>query len=213
LNSRERKENRIALFGGTFDPIHNGHLALAEAALSQLGVDEVVFIPTQLRYYKTTKLSTTAYDRASMVALALEPYDRMRISDMELCCPPEENYTVNTLRKLKQEDPDRELIFLIGGDSLEHLGTWREPAELFRLATFAAAVRDDVDPARALDLIRGYEREYPGAKLELLTMEPKNISSTVIRERAAKGESLEGLVPAAVERYIVKQRLYLQDRV
>ena len=82
MNSRERKENSIALFGGTFDPIHNGHLALAEAALSLPGVDEVVFIPTQLRYYKTTRQSTTAYDRASMVALALEPYDRMRISDI-----------------------------------------------------------------------------------------------------------------------------------
>ena len=211
MNSRERKENKIALLGGTFDPVHNGHIALAEAAYRQLGVDEVVFIPTQLRYYKTTKLSTTAYDRVAMLALATAPYDYMRFSNLELCSPPEENYTVNTLQRLTEKLPETELIFVIGGDSLEHLGTWRRPEELFRLATFAAAVRDDVDRERAEELIRGYERDFPGAGIVLLNMDAMDVSSTEIREKASQGSSLEGLVPESVEGYIRKQHLYRED--
>lgn len=210
MNSRERKENKIALLGGTFDPVHNGHLALAGAAYRQLGVSEVVFIPTQLRYYKEGRPSTSAYDRVAMLALATAPYDHMKISDMELLCPPEENYTYITLEKLKAQYPDTELIFVIGGDSLANLSKWREAKKLFRLATFAAAVRDEVDRETAMELIRKYEAEYPGSKILLLTMEPEDVSSTMIREKAAAGESLEGLVPAEVETYMKKHQLYME---
>ena len=208
MNSRERKRNKLALFGGTFDPVHNGHLALALAAYRQLEADEILFMPTKLRYYKTTKITTSAYDRYAMLTLATQPYDFMRVSDLELCSDPEENYTVNTLRRLKEEMPDTELYFLIGGDSLEHLGTWRDPEGLFSLATFAAAIREDVDRTKAEELIRNYQSEYPGASLKLLSMEAMDVSSTVIRERAAKGDSLDGLVPENVEAYIRKQHLY-----
>ncbi len=208
MNSRERKRNRIALLGGTFDPIHLGHLALAEAAYQQLDVDSVWFIPTQLRYYKKGQAATEVYDRVAMLSLALKPYDHMTFSDIELRTRPEENYTVNTLRRLRKEDPDRELFFLIGGDSLEHLRTWRSPEELLQLATFAAAVRDEVDEKRSKVLIRAYQKDFPGSKLVLLKMDPRHISSTEIRHRAAAGESLEGLVPEAVERYIYKNHLY-----
>ena len=208
MNSRETQGNRIALLGGTFDPVHLGHIALAEAACQQLQVDKVWFIPTQLRYYKKGQ-AAEVYDRVAMLSLALAPFSNMEISDVELRKRPEDNYTVNTLRTLTKEYPDTRFVFVIGGDSLEHLSTWRAPEEFLQLATFAAAVREDVDAKRARALIRKYEKDYPGADLVLLKMDPVDVSSTEIRESAKTGASMEGLVPEAVERYIRKNRLYM----
>ena len=211
MNFPEKQRKKIALLGGTFDPIHLGHIALAEAAYRTLGVDEVVFLPTQLRYYKKESAGSELYERYAMLAMALEPYDHMVISDLELQTDPEKNYTVNTLRTMKEMFPDTELCFVIGGDSLEHLATWRSPEELMRLATFAAAVRGDVDREKAVRLIEQYQKDFPGSRFELLDMEPCNISSTDIRKKASEGENLEGLVSPEVERFIRKQGLYQKE--
>ena len=206
--TEKRKTEKIAIFGGTFDPIHNGHLAVANAAYRQLGVDEVIFMPTKLRYYKKDRAGSEVYDRVAMLALAIDPYEYMRYSDMELKARPSQNYTYLALGRLKRLHPNCELIFVLGGDSLEYLATWREPEKLLSLATFAAAVRDDVDEKRAKELIANYERDYPGSRFRLLRMKPCAISSTDIRNRADRAESLAGLVPEAVERYIRRNRIY-----
>lgn len=206
-NAGEGKK-RIAIFGGSFDPIHNGHLAVAKAAYRQLHVDEVIFMPTKLRYYKKNQASSRVYDRVAMLSLALDPYDYMRYSDLELQVRPSQNYTYLTLGRLHRTHPDAELIFILGGDSLEYMGSWREPEKLFRLATFAVAVREDVNTARAKELMAGYEKDFPGARFQLLRMKPCDISSTEIRNRAAAGESVKGMVPEPVERYILRNHMY-----
>ena len=203
---------KIAIFGGTFDPIHNGHLAVAKAAYRQLHVDEVIFMPTKLRYYKKDKAGSEVYDRVAMLSLAIADYDYMRFSDMELRARPSQNYTYLTLERLKKRYPDSELIFILGGDSLEYLSSWREPEKLLHLATFAAAVRDDVDTERAKELIGKYETDFPGSRFRLLRMKPCDISSTTIRNHAAEGKPVSGMVPDAVERYIQRNRLYTKSR-
>ncbi len=212
MNSPEQKRNKIAIFGGSFDPIHNGHLAVAKAAHAQLHVDRVVFMPTKLRYYKEAEAASEVYDRVAMLSLAIDAFDYMQFSDLELRVRPSENYTVKTLSRLHRKYPDAELIFILGGDSLEHLSTWREPKKLLSLATFAAAVRDDVDTDRAKELFSIYEKEFPGSRFKLLRMRPFDISSTRIRTLAAEGKSLKGLVPEAVERYILRNRIYSPER-
>ena len=211
-SSEEKSHRKIAIFGGTFDPIHNGHLAVVKAAYRELHVDEVILMPTKLRYYKKENPGSRLYDRVAMLALAVDPYPYMRISDMELRSRSDRNYTYCTLTRLAKAHPDAELIFILGGDSLAYLGNWREAEKLFLLATFAAAVRDDVDTDRAKELIRGYQERFPKARFRLLHMKPQNISSTEIRERASKRESIANLVPETVERYIVRNRLYTEER-
>ena len=210
--TREPLPARIAIFGGTFDPVHNGHLAVAKAAYRQLHVDEVIFMPTKLRYYKKEAQGSEIYDRVAMLSLAIDPYEYMRYSDMELRARPSQNYTHCTLARLKRQYPDAELIFILGGDSLEYLGTWKEPEKLFRLATFAAAVRDDVDAERAKELMARYEKEFPGSRFRLLRMKPCNISSTKIRNNAVENGSISEMVPSPVERYILRNRLYTGHR-
>ena len=198
-----------AIFGGSFDPIHRGHLAIAEAAYAQLPVDEVILMPTRLRYYKKSSVMTRDEERLAMLELSVEPYPYMSVSTMELSTPVEENYTVNTLNRLKVEHPDWEIYFVMGGDSLAYLDTWYRAEELMQLATFVAAVREDVDAEQALLLMGKYRREFPGSRFSLLHTDPVDISSTEIRRRVAEGGDISEMVPTQVETYIRKHGLYL----
>jgi len=196
-----------AFFGGSFDPVHTGHISMALAAWRELPVDELTLIPTKLTYYKKRRLTWDA-DRMNMLQLAAEPYPFISVSDMEIKAPLEQNYTANTLERLKEIYPDRKLYFLIGGDSLAYLNTWRYAVRLFRLAVFVTAVRGEVDEEQALRYMRQYEEEFPGARFKLLHTDPVDISSTDIRNRVRAGESIKGLVPEAVEAYIRERGLY-----
>ena len=196
-----------AFFGGSFDPVHSGHISMALAAYRELPVDELTLIPTKLTYYKKRRLTKDS-DRMKMLQLAAEPYPYLSVSDMEIRAPLEQNYTVNTLERLKEIYPDRELYFLIGGDSLAYLNTWKYAERLFRLAVFVTAVRGEVDTEQALSYMRQYEEEFPGARFQLLHTDPVDISSTDIRKRVKAGESIKGLVPEGVEDYILERGLY-----
>ena len=195
------------IFGGSFDPVHKGHISMALAAFRELPADEIIMIPTKLTYYKKRKLTCNS-DRLKMLRLAAEPYPYMSVSDMELKAPVEENYTVNTLEKLKNIYPGRELFFLIGGDSLAYLDTWYKAERLFQLAVFVAAVRGEVDIEKAADIIGHLRERFPGARIRLLDTEPVDVSSTDIRNAAAEGRSIRGMVPDRVEEYIVSKGLY-----
>jgi nicotinate-nucleotide adenylyltransferase len=181
----------IGILGGTFDPVHNAHLAMAQAALAKLKLDKVIFIPTGPTRYRTPA-GTPGEDRVAMLRLALDSEPRFAIDERELR-PGASGYTVDTLRALRSELGDVELHLLIGADQYEKLGTWHRPDEVRRLARLAVFGRPGVDLKE---------------DVKLLPMEPMPVSAREVRARAKRGEDVSGLVPPAVANYIRRRGLY-----
>lgn len=196
---------RLALLGGSFDPVHNGHLALARAFGQQIGADRVFLMPAKQPPHKPGGRLASEADRLAMCRLAVEGDALLRVSDLELRLPAP-SYTVNTLRALRGMHPDTELFFLCGGDMLMHFSRWREYEQILRLCTLCAAARGEDN----LERIRERAQEYRalGGKVLLVPMEPVEISSTDVRRRLEAGESIDGLVPSAVAEYIDCHGLY-----
>ena len=183
---------RLAILGGTFDPVHNAHLAMARAALETLAPERVVFMPTGKTAYRDTAVAS-AEDRVAMLKLALAGEPRFSVDERELA-PGASGYTVDTLRALRAERPDAELYFLMGADQLEKLSSWRAPEEIRRLAKLAVFAR----PGHAVR----------DESVQVVPMAPADVSASGIRARAARGESLAGLVPPAVANYIEHKGIY-----
>lgn len=186
---------RIGLMGGTFDPIHVGHLAIADRARAELGLDVVVFVPAGDPWQKRAVAS--AEDRCEMVRLAIADMPGFEVSRIEVDRDGP-TYTVDTLRVLRAQEPDVELWFLLGADSLAGLPTWREPEEVVRLASFAVV-------ARAGSAVEA--PDVTGLSLRVVPMDEIAVSSTDIRARLGRGVPVEGL-PPAVEGYIRARGLY-----
>lgn len=188
---------RLGLFGGSFDPVHNGHLELARCARDQAQLDEVWFIPAAMQPLKPHGPRASAKHRLAMLELALAAEPRFSVSTLELDRGGV-SYTVDTLREIHAQFPDAKLFFLMGADALHDLPNWREPAEILRLATPLVVRRpgeqpldDPVLPAHAI-----------------IEMPALAISSSEIRRRVAAGESIADLVPAEVADYILRFALY-----
>jgi nicotinate-nucleotide adenylyltransferase len=183
----------IGILGGTFDPVHVAHLAMARAALEHLGLEKVLFMPTGSPRYRKPALAS-AQDRLAMLELALAGEPRFALDARELA-PGASGYTVDTLRALREElGPDARLYFLMGADQLEKLATWHRPDEVRRLATLAAFARP------------GYQLN--DERTLMIPLPPMDVSASDIRRRASRGEDLAGLVPPAVANYIARKRLY-----
>ncbi len=192
------------VFGGTFDPPHMGHLVLAEAARSELGLSEVVFMPAGQPPHKTGGV-TAAHHRVEMVRHAIAPNGRFALS-MQEAQRQGPNYTVDTMRRLREAWGDTvEIFFIMGLDSLINLPLWREPAELLGLVRLAVVAR----PGYHIDMV-SLERALPGASDRVLFVPAPliGISSTAIRQRASAGDSIRYLVPRRVETYIYEHGLY-----
>ncbi len=189
---------RIGVLGGTFDPIHEGHLALARAAVNQLALDRLLLVPAfqhPLRD-KKSKWVASPKDRFEMAKLAVEGNPKLEVSDCELKRKGI-SYTVDTLREFRKQFPKPNGIFFItGGDWGKALDQWKNIDAIFSLAHFVVAKRPGFDTK---NLHRG---------VEFLDFVPLDISSTEIRRRLRKGESLASLVPEAVNNYIHKHQLY-----
>lgn len=201
------RENNITIMGGSFNPIHLGHLEMVKAAHTEYGLDSIVFMPNKSTYYKDNARFAPDEDRINMIKLAIEGYDYLSISEMEIKRGGV-THTIDTIRELKKEDPDRKIYFIIGGDSLEWVENWVDADELLGSVTFLTAVRGKTDRDRSKDIIRDIYSRHSDAAILLLNMEECDISSTDIRERAAEGKSLKKLVPPAVEEYIKNHNLY-----
>jgi nicotinate-nucleotide adenylyltransferase len=189
---------RIGILGGTFDPIHKGHLALAHAALRQLRLDRVIFIPAHRHPLeeKQSAVLTSPKARLHMVKLALKGKPKFKVSDCELKRKGI-SYTVDTLRFFRRRYPKpHELFFVTGGDWGKRLDRWREIDTIFSLARFVVAKRPGFD-------IRRLPKQ-----VEALDFRPLKISSTQIRRRLREGKSLTSLVPKIVSDYIVRHTLY-----
>jgi len=199
---------RLGLFGGTFDPVHYGHLLLAECCLEQCRLDKVFFLPTAVPPHKQDRRLTPAELRIEMLELAIAGHPAFAVSRYE-SQRGGINYTVDTLTHFHQEDRQRELFFLMGADMLHDLPGWRQPQRVCQLALPVVVRRGragglDFDclgrvaPPERIEQIRRHEVAMPEI----------GISGTDIRQRAAQGRSIRYLTPRAVERYIELQGLY-----
>jgi len=197
---------RIGVFGGTFDPIHMGHLVVAEEARVCCALDRVIFVPAKRPPHKPGEPHASACDRLEMVRLAVEDNSHFCVSAMELERPGP-SFTVDTLRAIREGHPSSTLFFVMGADSLVHLKTWRDPRGIMQLARFIAVTRPDWDIDLAV-----LDRELPGlaANTELLTTVRLEISSTDLRERVSEGRPIRYQMPDRVEAYIREQGLYIR---
>lgn len=195
---------KLAIMGGTFNPVHIGHLVCAEEAVSQYGLDRVVFMPTGLPPHKEIKGGTSAEARYLMTAIATAANPRFYISRFEidkkdLC------YTVDTMRHFRGEMPDAELFFITGADAVLEILGWKDPEELLQTATLIAATR----PGYPLDKLSEITDRLPQqGRVNMMEIPAIGISSSLIRERVAQGRSIRYLVPKGVARFIEKEGLY-----
>ncbi len=190
---------KYGIFGGTFDPIHHGHLAAANEAAHGFNLDEVVFVPTGQPWQKSDRRLAPAEDRYAMTVIATASNPRFSVSRTEIDRTGE-TYTIDTARELRaQFGAEAEIFFILGADTLSRLRTWRDPEELLTLVRFIGLTR------------RGHQLEENtlGAdQFALLEMPALEVSSTVVRARIKTGMPISYLVPDGVVQYIAKRRLY-----
>jgi len=183
----------IGVLGGTFDPVHNAHLAMARAALEALSLEEILFVPTGAPLYRNPPVASAAH-RLAMLKLALQGDLRYRIDERELA-PGASGYTADTLKSLRSEIGSAvPLYLLLGADQYAALATWHRPDEVRKLSRIAVFARP------------GFKAS--GKDAETVPMKPLPISASEIRARAACGEDLRGLVPPAVASYLKMHKLY-----
>lgn len=197
----------IALMGGTFDPIHLGHLVTAEAAVEQFGLDQVLFVPALQPPHKQGYPVTPAEHRLAMVQLATRSNPRFAVSSVELDRQGP-SYTVDTLAEMRESLPyGTRLYFITGADAVINVETWREPERLFRLCHFIAAHRPGFPTNAIREGLRGLEHRYNTRILEV-DAPAFEVSSTDIRQRVRDGRTIKYLVPGPVEEYICVNGLY-----
>jgi nicotinate-nucleotide adenylyltransferase len=193
---------RLGVMGGTFDPIHYGHLVTAEEALVQYSLDGVVFVPTGRPWMKQDRSVSPAEDRYLMTVIATASNPRFQVSRIEIDRDGP-TYTVETLRALADEHPDAELYFITGADAMLEIFDWKEPNEALDLAHFIAATRPGYDLAR-------FESRTPTRhpNVSVMNVPALAISSTDIRDRVRGTRPIRYLVPEGVKTYIDKAGLY-----
>jgi nicotinate-nucleotide adenylyltransferase len=197
-----RVERRLGVMGGTFDPIHYGHLVTAEEALDQFALDEVVFVPTGHPWMKVRDVISPAEHRYLMTVIATASNPLFSVSRVEVDRDGP-TYTIDTLRALKEErGPKTDLFFVTGADAIVEIFQWKQLDELFDLAQFIAATRPGYDIAA----FAAHAALHPG--VTVMNVPALAISSTDIRERVGAGHPIRYLVPEGVKSYIEKAGLY-----
>jgi nicotinate-nucleotide adenylyltransferase len=190
---------RIGVMGGTFDPIHHGHLVAASEVGHFFSLDEVIFVPTGQPWQKDSREVSAAEDRYLMTVIATASNPRFSVSRVDIDRPGP-TYTIDTLRELRAlRGPDVELFFITGADALAQIMTWQDADELFKLAHFVGCTR----PGHHLS-----GAGLPNDRVSLIEIPALTISSTTCRERVRAGAPIWYLVPDGIVQYISKRRLY-----
>ena len=198
---------RIGIFGGTFSPPHNGHIAAARAFMEQMWLDILYVIPTALPPHTEADSLVSAQHRLEMCRLAFSGMEGVYVSDMEIQRGGR-SYTVETLRELAGDD--RRLFFLCGTDMMLTLDQWREPDEIFRLC-YPVYIRRESDDALSEQIVRKiaeYNEKF-GKVVRRIVTDPIELSSTRVRQSIQEGSLSENMLPAAVEKYISDNHLYV----
>ena len=186
---------KLGVYGGTFDPIHHGHLILAREALEKLQLDRIIFVPAAVSPHKVQKEPTPAAVRLEMVRAAIESEPGFIVDDLELNRPPP-SYTFDTVAEFRRRDPAAEMFYLIGSDNLPKLNTWHRIDELRELVQFVVLHRGS-SPVRC---------DLP------LVVRTIDISGTEIRNRVAAGQPIRYFVPPAIEEIIHRHQLYREQK-
>ena len=184
---------KIGIFGGTFDPIHHGHLILARDATEQLQLDELLFIPAAISPHKLDRTPTPAHARVEMLRAAIEGEPQFCLDTLELERPAP-SYAIDTIEALRAREPAAQFVYLIGEDNVAKLSTWHRFAELSTMVRFAVLDRTGLKT----------EHPFPTVRRHI------DISATDIRNRVARGLSIRYLVPPAVDKIIRERELYLE---
>lgn len=214
---------KIGLMGGSFDPVHAGHLRAAEEISERLALDEVIFIPTLVSPHKSSETMAAPSHRLNMLELSAKRNPRFRVSDMELRREPP-SYTIDTLRALKRSGPENRYYFIMGCELFSGIDTWKDFAELFNYSNFVVLRRPGYDFADSaspipLALENDFRYSYSDKGMDVFAHKSSNelffvdiagirVSSTEVRELACRGNSLRYLVAREVEGYIAENGLY-----
>lgn len=192
---------KIGLFGGTFDPVHLGHMVIAEAVLNELKLEKIYFIPTHKHALKSYKKITPPATRLKLLKLALEKYPYFQISDIELK-NDDISYSIETIKKFREYEklPDSDLYYIIGFDNLNEMHLWKDYQMIFEIANIIVVSRSgDFDDR----LVQKYKNKIIMAKSPMI-----DISSTLIRQNIQKDKKWKSLAPPEVFEYITKNKLY-----
>ena len=200
---------KIGILGGTFNPIHIGHLLLGETARCHENLDEVWFMPSGISYLKRNISIPDGSVRLEMVREAVKDNPYFRASDVEVLREGN-TYTSDTLVWLTERFPEDSFYFIVGADSLMHMETWHQPEIIFQNCTVLAAIRDDVDFEK-LEVQKDYLISKFHAKINLLPYPFMDLSSTEIRRRVREGKSIRYMVNNEVLSFIERNHLYLTD--
>ena len=187
---------RVGVMGGTFDPIHNGHLVAASEVAAALQLDEVIFVPTGEPWHK--KVVSSSEHRYLMTVIATAANPRFTVSRVDIDRPGT-TYTIDTLREVAQQRPNADLFFISGADAIAQILAWKQVEEIWPLAHFVAVTR----PGHSLEL-----PDAPAGSISMLEVPALAISSTDVRTRAEAGKPIWYLVPDGVVQYIAKHNLY-----
>lgn len=202
---------KIGIMGGTFDPIHNGHLMLGRAALEAFGLDRVWYMPNGNPPHKdSSSIETDVHDRVEMVRLAISSCREFRLEPYE-AKRKEVSYSYSTMEYFRGIYPEDDFYFIIGADSLFMIDKWVHPERIFPTCTVLAAYRDEINTRQAMEeKIRELTETY-GARIRLLVTPLVRISSHELRNEVREGRSIAGYVPEAVNTYILEKHLYVGE--
>ena len=199
---------KIGVMGGTFNPIHMGHLLLAEWAMEAAGLDQILFVPTGIPYMKGKCHVLSGEMRLQMTALAIEDHPAFKVSGMEVERKGY-TYTCDTMEQLKEKSPKDEFYFIMGADCLYTIEKWRDPERIFGACNVIAAARNGSSLLQMEEKCKELSDKFHGNIL-LLQFPAMEISSTDIRERVACGRSIRYLVPEKVREYIISNHLLFE---
>jgi len=194
LTAENKKLKKIGIYGGSFDPIHHGHLILAREAREVLDFEKIIFIPAAVSPFKRRPPSATGEARLAMLRAAIQGEDGFEVDDCELRRPPP-SWTIDTVLEIRKREPDSEVYLLVGEDNVATLDGWGRFDELKKVVRFVVLDRTGSEAQRAYRIVR--------RKID--------ISATNIRMRVACGQSIRYLVPPAVEEIICREKLYLEQ--
>lgn len=200
-------KRKVGIMGGTFNPIHTGHLVLAQTAYEDFNLDQVLIMPTKNPYYKNIASMVSDKDRLSMIELAIEDNPAFALSLIEFERDGA-TYTVDTLECMHCENPQEEYYFIMGADSLYHFETWKNPERILELCTILVATRDNVSSSAIESQIAYMEDKYDYSSIFYLNSPNFEISSHDIRNRLSSGRNVRYFLSEKVDHYIKKHQLY-----